>query len=272
MEELQYWVFINIKNQMRSRKISQSKADILIQKLSKEDVEDWYAWTPFFRDWLPLKNLVIEKDGAFKLMIQLEDKLADSNTNFSESTMITDREHLTHVPAKYLAIEALIEEKPLDQGDFMGDQLTMSNIPNPQSLKGIFDKEFTQGNVLRISNRKGTRANKEIKLSSERRGAARYDVMLEVLILAKGLSFRTETVNLSQSGVVLLKTLPEQFAAVPLEVLFILKKGSINEKIAVKGKVLSTRENRRYLTFSNITSEDKKAFDRLIKVYFQEIS
>jgi hypothetical protein len=272
----EYWLFINVKNQMRSRKISQAKADLLIRKLSKEDVGDWYAWTLMFRDWLPLKNLVLEKDGSFQLMIQFKDNgpdtRSDNTKDIAESTMITDRES-THIPEKYLEIGALIEEKPLDEGDFVGDQLTLSNIPNPPSLSGLFEKEFAEGNILRSSNRrKGGRVKQEFETNSDRRGATRYDIKLEVLVLGKGTSFRTETLNLSQTGALLLKALPDSLAEVRLEVVFIFKKGNVHEKLAVKGKVLSTRENLRYLTFSNISSEEKKAFERLIKIYFQEIS
>jgi hypothetical protein len=267
MEEFEYWLFINVKSQMRSRKISQQKADLLIKKLNKEDVECWYAWTSLFRDWIPLKNIVVEKDGFFQLMIQIKDSFVDADDNDDESTLVT-----THVPAKYLEVESLIENIPIQEIDFFADQLTLSNIPNPPSLNHFFDKEFNQGNILKGVNSKAERAAKTIGSESDRRGATRYEINVDVLILGKGLSFRAETVNLSQTGALLVKPLPEVLADVPLEVVFIFKKGNVHEKFAVKGKVLSTRDNLRYLTFGSSSSEDKKAFERLIKIYFQEIN
>lgn len=282
MGDSQYWLLVNIKNHMRSKKIAQSKADLLIQKLSKEEISDWFAWTPLFRDWLPLKNLVIEKNGVCELMVQLKESFAESETSVGDATMSGGQvdeatvnlytNNSINEPKKHLEIEELLYKIPIDQADFVGDELTMSDIPKPPSLKSLFEDGYSEGNVLRISNRKGGRVRQESSMDSDRRGAARYDVKIEVLILGKGLSFRSETLNLSQTGAVLTKALPEALAEVPLDVLFIFKKGEINEKFAVKGKVLSTRENLRYLTFSNITAEGKKSFDRLIKIYFQEIS
>lgn len=270
MSEPQYWLFINIKNQMRSRKISQLKAELLIEKLNEEDVNDWYAWAPIFRDWLPLKNIIQSKEGRYQLMIELAGEFIDESGEIGESTVITANEN-THIPEKYTAIENLLEQDPLKEGDFVGDQLTMSDIPVPPSLHALFEKEYAEGNIIKTRYRKGGWSKKEPENTMERRLAMRFDIKVDVLILAKGLSFRSETVNLSLTGALLAKALPDAMAETPLEVVFIFKKDKINENFAVKGKVLSNRENLRHLTFGNLSTENKKEFERLIKVYFQEI-
>jgi hypothetical protein len=271
MSESQYWIFINIKNQMRSRKISQLKAENLIQKLSDSDVNDWFAWTSIFRDWIPLKNIVKKNGDNYLLMIILQGEFFEESNDVDESTMITSGEH-THIPEKYTALESLIEKVPLQEGDFMGDQLTMSDIPVPPSLHTLFEKEFADGNIIRSRFRKGGSVKSETEVASERRLATRFNIKVDVLILAKGLSFRSETANLSVSGALLVKPLPEIMAETPLEVVFIFKKAKINENFAVKGKVLSNRENLRHLSFGNLSNESKKEFERLIKIYFQEIT
>jgi hypothetical protein len=285
MDELHYWLFINIKNQMRSRKISQSKADLLIGELSEEDVNDWFAWTSVFRDWLPLKNIVVQKDGIFQLLVQIKDDYVESgiheNINEVEATVIIDRKRSTHIPDKYLALESLIEEKPLDEGDLSEVSFRMEDIisPSSESSENVDILEINESDFLgefkyepEIESEVGVDSDVETLVNKERRAAARHNIKIEVLILAKGLSFRAETVNLSQAGVLLSRAIPESLAQVPLEVVFILKNSEATEKMAVNGKVLSTRENLRYLSFSNLTFESKNFFERLIKNYFQEIN
>ncbi len=248
-----YWIFINLKHQIKSKKMSQSRADKMVFVLHPNEVSEWLAWCPLFRDWIPLQNIVIQKNNALKLMIKLKEEInLQEDTNLSlknEKTTINNYNSTTilkkNIPKDYAHLQDIIDENPLTSVDFVGEDLSLSDIPEPPNLEYLFVSE------------------------SDRRGAPRYEVRLETLIMSQGKSFKTHTVNISDSGAFLEHAIPPDFANSSLEVVFYLKLNSVTEKFAVKGKVLPNRENLKYITFNITSSENKKGFERLMMLYFQ---
>lgn len=300
-----YWIFINIKSQIRSKKILQSRADKMVSSIPNGELKDWWAWCPLFRDWIPLKNIVKEKSGSQKLLIKLKE-IVSLDQSMTENTLTGfNQDHPSMSPQdnnlkKSIIDSDLAEDEMMDVGavklnDYVGDELTLSDIPLPPALDGFMNESYQQGKVLKngkkihpsTSDQNGknsaekkanteddhrkdkSKDNDKDKNSDDRRSAPRYDVRFEVLILVQGRSFRTHTINLSESGANLEKPLPEDFADIPLEVVFMLNTSNLMEKFAVRGKVLSNRENLRFLTFNISNAENKKGFDRLMMLYFQ---
>lgn len=229
-DEGQYWLFVDSKTRVVSRRLSQKAAEEFIRGLRNVNIDHWWAWNPCFRDWIPLKHLVDSRDGKVRMLVELAH--SDKNIQIDEDSTQTEAMDHTKIPEEYSEVRSFLREEPADEiRDFHGDDLTFSRVPRAPSLG----------------------------LGSDRRGAARFDKQIEVLVVGRGKSFRTQTLNISVTGVMLEKALPFEMESGPFEIVFILQdKGGSKRQLAFEGKVSGDLKDRRRLVFGELTPNGQK--------------
>ncbi|MEY4615982.1 MAG: hypothetical protein RJB66_942 [Pseudomonadota bacterium] len=237
MEDGLYWLFIDSKTRVVSRRLSQSGAEDFLSNLRNVNIDHWWAWNPFFRDWLPLRNIVDVKESKIRMLIHLpgtKGRVADSNPPLEQEKT------QTRIPEEYSEVRTFLREETADESnefrDFHGDDLTFSRPPKPPALG----------------------------LGVDRRRSARVTKKIEVIIASGGKSFRTQTVNLSSSGVLLDKAIPFDLKSGPFEIVFIIDSPAGKKQFAFQGKVSGDLQDRRRLVFSDLTSKTQKMLNDLI--------
>jgi hypothetical protein len=232
--EGQYWLFVDSKTRVVSRRLSQQGAEEFIRSLRNVNIDHWWAWNPCFRDWIPLKHIVDLREGKVRMLVEL----APSDKKFDDKEDVTQVEPSEHtkIPEEYSEVRNFLREEPADEiKDFHGDDLTFSRVPKAPSLG----------------------------LDSDRRRAARIDKKVEVLIVSRGKSFRTHTLNISVTGVMLEKALPFEMQGGPFEIVFILLEKGSKRQLAFEGKVSGDFKDRRRLVFGDLTPNGKKMLETL---------
>jgi hypothetical protein len=218
-----YWLFVDAKTRAVSRRLSQSDAEDFVRNMGAISIDQWWVWNPMFRDWLPLRNIVDHREGQRRMLIQLvarevaaapsdevtqaiphEALIASQQGRPPGATPETkepkENTQAKKLPEEYSEIRSfLVENGDYELRDFHGDDLTFSRPPKASALS----------------------------FGADRRRATRTAKQVEVLIAGRGKSFRTMTVNISMTGVMLEKPLPTELSTGPFEIVFIInsKKG-----------------------------------------------
>lgn len=246
-KSIQYWLFVDSKTRVVSKRLTQRGAEEFISNLKNINLEHWWAWNPCFRDWIPLKNIIQTKKGQVRMLIELlhiEMDIDDDKTivesmepESSTSNVESESSDSTMIPKEYSDVRGYLSEEDADMvmRDFHGDDLTMSSVPTPPDLD----------------------------FGSERRRSKRYDKKIEVLIIGGGKSFRTHTLNISMSGLMLDKAIPFELQSGPFEVVFVIVDNGVKRQIAFQGKVVGDLRDRRRLIFGELSQLNQKVLAEL---------
>lgn len=232
-----YWLFIDSKTRVVSRRLSQRGAEDFLSNLRNVNIDHWWAWNPFFRDWIPLKNIVDVRGSKIRMLIHLP--VAGEGIK-DEATKIDNEKTETKIPEEYSEVRNFLREESVDEAnefrDFHGDDLTFSRPPKPPALG----------------------------LGPDRRRANRVNKKIEVIIASRGKSFRTQSTNISSSGLLLEKAIPFELKAGPFEIVFIVHAPGGKKQFAFQGKVTGDLNDRRRLVFSDLNSQSQKQLDEII--------
>lgn len=236
-EEQHYWLFVDSKTRIVSRRLLQEEAENFVKELQNINLENWWAWNPCFRDWIRLENIMDNHTGVLRLLIQLID--VDSKKTVYEEIEKTkvEKTESTKIPKEYTDVRFYLQEEGADDlKDFHGDDISISRIPKPPTL-GI---------------------------AGDRRRAYRQKKRIEVLIAGQGKSFRTFTVNISLSGVLLEQNIPVDLDRGPFEIVFFLLDNGKKQNLAYQGKVSGDLKDRRRLVFGDLSESGKKLLEMLL--------
>jgi c-di-GMP-binding flagellar brake protein YcgR len=235
MQQGLYWLFIDSKTRVVSRRLSQSAAEDFLSNLRNVNIDHWWAWNPFFRDWIPLRNIVDVKESKIRMLIHLPHGTAGTD----DKPVDWDKTQ-TKIPEEYTEVRDYLREEVVEEvkdfRDFHGDDLTFSRPPQPPTLG----------------------------FGADRRRAARVNKKIEVIIASRGKSFRTQTVNISVTGLMLEKAIPFDMKGGPFEIVFIVQDAKGKKQFAFQGKVSGDLEDRRRLVFSDLPSKTKKILDEIL--------
>lgn len=231
-ESIQYWLFVDSRTRAVSRRLSQQAAEEFILNLKNVSFEHWWAWNPCFRDWIPLRNIVDNKGTNIRLLIRLPEMV----NPYVEDYEKTEVSQHTQIPKEYSEVRNFLRDQTVDEAkDFHGDDLTISRAPTPPSLG----------------------------LEADRRNANRHDKKLEVLIAGKGKSFRTQTLNISLSGIMLEKALPLDMQGGPFEIIFFIQNNGTKKQLVFQGNVTGDLNDRRRLVFGDLSSNNQRLLEQL---------
>lgn len=232
-DETHYWLFVDSKTRVVSRRLSQLGAEDFIKNLRNVNIDHWWAWNPCFRDWIPLKNIVDLREGIVRLLIQLPTIGAPPIDHLDRE----EKTEHTNIPEEYSEVRNFLREEVADEiKDFHGDDLTFSRPPKPPAL-GI---------------------------GADRRRSERVSKKVEVIVASRGKSFRTFTVNISMTGVMLDKAVPFELQSGPFEIVFIVQTAVGKKQFAFQGKVSGDLKDRRRLVFGDLTPNSQRMLQDIV--------
>lgn len=107
---------------------------------------------------------------------------------------------------------------------------------------------------------------KPLQTNNDRRGAPRYDLNFEAVIFCRGNSFRTKTINISNTGALLADNVPIDFVDQELEIVLTRTTGRNKETFLFKGKSLGAPFRSPRIHFTKMEDTQLKKLDNLFRI------
>ena len=252
-----HWVFLNRRTKVQSSKMSQRRAEKLVAGLNASDLSPWWAWNPTLTEWIPLRNIVAVDGERVRLVLRpannqkrsddTETVTVQSNTNtdirIKQETIdqLLSKDNRTDPLYSSIRIDGYSENKT--GPEFNGDELSLRKIPEPPKLNATKSRE------------------------SDRRNSNRIDMRIQVLLVSHGKTFRTFSDNLSLTGALLERQVPEIFQKSAFEIVLMVKRGLQEDKIVFRAQIVGDRMDPRRILFIDPMLPSIKRLEQVLREY-----
>lgn len=293
------WIFYDSKNKKQSKPLNLTQAQALILNLAQKKNFQAYIWTPGWDEWVDLKSFLEVDQDYFVVPPTIKKKNVDITsvtktlTRFRESQTQTstakitdsfDKTVLTPLEPNNLVVK---EPKP------KFTEVAKNATPTAKVDYGYFFPDFRAENIdLDITRIKGrlesthqaTPAAESIKtdsnvkiessVSADRRESIRYNFAIEIILITKkGKTFKSQSENISVSGVKLKDPIPPEFLMTDFSVIISnkLEKDPKKARIHFNSKCVGDVSDSRRLVFLNPDIKSQKVLEEMISSYIHQI-
>lgn len=284
MTQARVWVFYDSVAKLQSNALTQDEAQSTILKIRAHEIGRFYIWTLGWQNWQALRTY-LESDQKIFVSTFTISKLNHETSQavareIAENTMtITQTQTKTHLPHDVLdktfagthtqtgthssvyshillseeTMSAYMQQQSEDNGSpsFDADELTYSNIQKP---KVDFSKILAEQMQER---------------------ALRHELKIETLLISpKSKTFRTNTKNISLSGVLLETTIPFEFYDCTFDIVIINTLQTDPRKARVKLQaeaVMNGAQRSQRLRYMNMNTKQKSELQELMQDYLKQI-
>lgn len=284
------WIFYDSKNKKQSKPLNLTQAQALILNLAQKKNFQAYIWTPGWNEWIDLKSFLEVDQDYFVVPPSIRKKNLDKTsvtktlTRFKEAQTETINTRVTENFDKTVLI-------PLDPGSSMFQEPKQKftevkkDGPNQKIDYGYFYPDFKAENIdpeiTRLRGRLKTGLSREsvkpespTNLSADRRENIRYNFGIEVILITKkGKTFKSESENISISGVKLRDSVPQEFLMVDFSVVIAnkLEKDPKKSRIHFNSKCVGDVTDSKRLVFINPDIKSQKILEEMINSYLQQV-
>lgn len=293
--QFRVWVFYDQKAKKESAPLSLVQAQIYILNLKLKDFDSHLIWTPGWKGWAKLEEFLDSEQKFFTKLrtphpkksraikqndfdlpeggeglsaLTSEDGHTNTNTmsgrfgeDSMESSVSLDKESLEKTVIDDIETDTQHGKKskksPAQPAEFEGQ--------NKRSA--YWDPEFS---IHDVKNTAHDQHLINIKFERERRKQIRHELQIEILIVTPdGKSFRSQTQNISLSGVLLTKPLPKSFARGFFDLVVINKfeEDPKKSRLMLRCKAVGDLSDPQRLTFMSPSEETLKRLVEFIEIY-----
>lgn len=257
------WIFYNIKTQQKTQSLSHEKAQLFILDLTKHEMRYIVAWTPGWKKWIPVKEILKSESSYFplppataKVDTNSEFTLSKSGRPNSKSEKSNPRqETITNTQSGDARFERTYTEVQLSssttdhQKDFLPDAVNWENTPVLPLLKKNLESDMSE---------------------DERREYRRFPHRIEIVIMTrKGKSFRSSSANISLGGVLLREAIPSEILndAMDLVIVNPFPDSDTPSHLMMKCKIVGDTKNKKQLMFFDVTYEIQTQLYNILDKY-----
>ena len=257
------WIFYNTKTQQKTQTLSHEKAQLFILELTKHEMRHIVAWTPGWKKWIPVKEILKSESSYFllpptpsKIDISSEITMTKSGRSHSKSGRSKSRqETITNTQSGDSKFERTYTEVQLssstsdNQKDFIPEAVNWEKTPVLPVLKKNFEDDMSD---------------------DERREYRRFPHRIEIVIMTKkGKSFRSSSANISLGGVLLREAIPAEILndAMDLVVVNPFPDSNTPSHLMMKCKIVGDIKNKKQLMFYDITYEIQTQLYNILDKY-----
>lgn len=284
------WIFYDSKNKKQSKPLNLTQAQALILNLAQKKNFQAYIWTPGWDEWLDLKSFLEADQDYFVVPPSIKKKNIDKTsvtktlTRTKELQTNSVRPSITENFDKTVLI-------PIDPDKLMIEEpkptfTAVSNEkPSPKIDYGYFFPDFRAENIdLEVNRLKGqlksTNAKSATKIEStsaipaDRRDGVRYNFAIEVILITKkGKTFKSQSENISTSGVKLVDPIPKEFLVTDFNIIISnkLEKDPKKSRIHFNTKCVGDVTDATRLVFVNPDQKSLAILENMISTYIQQI-
>jgi len=287
------WIFYDSKNKKQSKPLNLTQAQALILNLAQKKNFQAYIWTPGWDEWVDLKSFLEVDQDYFVVPPSIKKKnlditsvtetltrLRDSQTQTSTATVTDNFDKTALIP---LDPNNLVVKEP--KPTFT--EVSKNATPNAKVDYGYFFPDFRAENIdLDITRIKGrlksapqaTPVTETVKIessvSADRRESIRYNFAIEIILITKkGKTFKSQSENISVSGVKLKDPIPPEFLMTDFSVIIYnkLEKDPKKARIHFNSKCVGDVSDSKRLVFLNPDAKSQKVLEEMISSYIQQI-
>jgi|GEM_PF-2890716 len=252
------WIFYNVKTQQKTQSLSHENAQLFILDLTKHEMRHIVAWTPGWKKWIPVKEVIKSESSYFplppttvKVDTNSEIMMAkNGREKFKprEETITKSQSFDPHHEHTYTKVQlkALTNDQ---QDDFKPEAINWDNTPVLPVLKRHLEDHMDK---------------------DERREYRRFPHRIEIVIMTrKGKSFRSSSANISIGGVLLREAIPSEILkdAMDLVVVNPFPDSSTPSHLMMKCKIVGDVNNKRQLMFYDVTYEIQTQLFNILEKY-----
>jgi hypothetical protein len=284
------WIFYDSKNKKQSKPLNLTQAQALILNLAQKKNFQAYIWTPGWDEWVDLKSFLEVDQDYFVVPPSIKKKNLDKTsvtktlTRFKEAQTSTTHTTVTENFEKTLLV-------PLDPDNLMVKEPkpTYTEVkkesPNQKVDYGYFYPDFKAENIdpdiTRLKTRLKTSGlgqadpeKKDAAVSADRRESTRYNFAIEIILITKkGKTFKSETQNISITGVKLKDAIPQEFLFSDFSVIVNnkLEKDPKKARIHFNSKCVGDVSDPKRLVFVNPDQKSQRVLEEMISAYIQQV-
>jgi len=287
------WIFYDSKNKKQSKPLNLTQAQALILNLAQKKNFQAYIWTPGWDEWMDLKSFLevdqdyfvvppsikkknLDKTSVTKTLTRFRESKTAINTsvteNFEKTLLVPiDPENLVvkEHKATFTEVSKDAPNKKVDYGYFYPD-FKAENID--------LDITRLKGRLKTASQAESTPAETNVKLessvSADRRENIRYNFAIEVILITKkGKTFKSQSENISISGVKLKEPIPQEFLMTDFSVIVAnkLEKDPKKARIHFNSKCVGDVSDPKRLVFLNPDQKSQRVLEEMISSYIQQV-
>lgn len=286
------WIFYDPKNKKQSKPLNLTQAQALILNLAQKKNFQAYIWTPGWNEWVDLKSFLEADQDYFVVPPSVKKKPLDKTsvtktlTRFRES-----KTAITTTVADNLEKTLLV---PLDPSNliFKEPKPTFTEVsneaPNQKIDYGYFYPDFKIENIdlqskqpkIRLKTASqghfGTAENIKMQssVSADRRENIRYNFAIEIILITKkGKTFKSQSENISISGVKLKDAIPREFLMTDFSIIIAnkLEKDPKKARIHFNSKCVGDVSDAKRLVFVNPDQKSQSVLEEMISSYIQQV-
>lgn len=257
------WIIYDAENKSQSKPLSVVQTQVVLLSIQPHNFGRYFLWTPGWDEWMSLKDFLAAEQSYFVLahppkpsdevtQAIAPDKTAEKTQSGIHSSFTQDTSPFTKVDDS----EPVVKDK-INYGyyahDFHGSDLDLSKIRKmkPEPRKKRSEKAATppQG--------------------ADRRKDERHAFKIEVVLVSKVRSFRTYSRNISVSGTMLDKEIPNEFLKKPFDLIIVnpFEPDAAKSRLLFRAKIVGDLSDPRRLMFLEQDPEMTARLEALLKAY-----
>ncbi|MBL7556690.1 MAG: PilZ domain-containing protein [Bdellovibrionaceae bacterium] len=284
------WIFYDSKNKKQSKPLNLTQAQALILNLAQKKNFQAYIWTPGWEEWVDLKSFLEVDQDYFVVPPSIKKKTLDKTS--VTKTLTRFRESKTAITSVTENFEKTLLV-PLDPDNLVVNEPkptfteVSKDTPNQKVDYGYFYPDFKAENIdldiTRLKGRlksapQGNSQTENVKLessvSADRRENIRYNFAIEIILITKkGKTFKSQSENISISGVKLREAIPPEFLMTDFSVIISnkLEKDPKKARIHFNSKCVGDVSDPKRLVFLNPDQKSQRVLEDMISSYIQQV-
>lgn len=261
------WIIYDAENKSQSKPLSVVQTQVVLLSIQPHNFSRYFLWTPGWDEWMSLKDFLAADQSYFVLAhppkpddevtqaIAL-DKSANKNAEKTQSGIHTSFSQDTSPFTQVEDSEPVMKDRTTNDyyaTDFHGSDLDLSKIRK-----------------IKPEPRKKARAPSSPSPSgAERRKEERHAFKIEVVLVSKVRSFRTHSRNISVSGTMLDKEIPNEFLKKPFDLIIVnpFEPDAAKSRLLFRAKIVGDLSDPRRLMFLEQDPEMTARLEALLKAY-----
>ncbi|MNK84619.1 hypothetical protein D3C87_1044720 [compost metagenome] len=257
------WIIYDAENKSQSKPLSVVQTQVVLLSIQPHNFGRYFLWTPGWDEWMSLKEFIAEDQKYFVLAHPpkpIDDvtvpNAAAKKAN-SENTQSGVHSSYTTNTSPFTEVEEpdTIVKDNANYGyyshDFHGSDLDLSKIrklkPEPTKKK----------------------RSPSPPSNADRRKDERHAFKIEVVLVSKVRSFRTHSRNISVSGTMLDKEIPNEFLKKPFDLIIVnpFEPDAAKSRLLFRAKIVGDLSDPRRLMFLEQDPEMTTRLEALLKAY-----
>lgn len=256
------WIIYDAENKSQSKPLSVVQTQVVLLSIQPHNFGRYFLWTPGWDEWMSLREFMAEDQKYFVLahppkpQEEVTEAIPARNKNNLEKTLTGVHTSFSTESSPFTEVE---EGNPIEKDksaydyyshDFHGNDLDLSKI---RKMKPEVKKKKSQSPPV----------------NADRRKEERHPFKIEVVLVSKVRSFRTHSRNISISGTMLDKEIPNEFLKKPFDLIIVnpFEPDAAKSRLLFRAKIVGDLSDPRRLAFLEQDPEMTARLEALLKAY-----